>query len=113
VAANAADEVLVFAPEFNRSRVLVQHGFAIAGRTIVTRVIGKESHPRLGLVLILPEARRESVRVPREEGRRRLSKHELRDIQVSDLGQASKIIVAKNSTVVEGRSRDHQICFQV
>jgi chaperonin GroEL len=38
---------------------------------------------------------------------------ELRNIQISDLGQASKIIVAKNNTVVEGRSRDHQICFQV
>jgi len=38
---------------------------------------------------------------------------ELRKIQISDLGQASKIIVAKNNTVVEGRSRDHQICFQV
>jgi len=51
----------------------------------------------------------ESVRIPREDGRRRLSKHELRDMQVSDLGQVSKIIVAKNNTVVEGRSRDRQV----
>ena len=36
---------------------------------------------------------------------------ELRNIQISDVGQASKIIVAKNNTVVEGRWRDDQICF--
>ena len=53
---SAADEVLVFAPEFSRSRVLVQHGIGIDRQTIVTRVIGEESHPRLGLALILLEA---------------------------------------------------------
>ena len=53
---SAADEVLVVAPEFSRSRVMVQHGTGIDRRTIVARVIGEESHPRLGLALILPEA---------------------------------------------------------
>jgi len=53
---SSADEVLVFAPEFSRFRVLVQHGIGIDRQTIVTRVIGEESHPRLGLALILLEA---------------------------------------------------------
>ena len=53
VTEGAADEVLVFAPEFSRSRVLVQQGIGIDRRTIVARVIGEESHPRLGLALIL------------------------------------------------------------
>jgi len=52
----AAHEVLVFAPEFSRSSVLVQHGSGIDRPTIVPRLIGEESHPRLGLALILPEA---------------------------------------------------------
>lgn len=53
---SAAHEVLVFAPEFIRSSVLVQHGSGIDRPTIVHRLIGEESHPRLGLALILPEA---------------------------------------------------------
>jgi len=53
---SAADEVLVFAPEFSRSRVLVQLGTGIDRQTIVARVIGEKSYPRLGLALILPEA---------------------------------------------------------
>ena len=53
---SAADEVLVLAPEFSRSSVLVQHGIGIDRQTIVPRVIGEESHPRLGLALILLEA---------------------------------------------------------
>src|ERR1700690_962790 len=54
---SAADELLVFAPEFSRSRVLVQHGIGIDRQTMVAPVIiGDESHPRLGLALILPEA---------------------------------------------------------
>ena len=53
---SAADEVLVFAPEFSRSRVLVQHSIGIDRPTIIPRVIGEESHPRLGLALILLEA---------------------------------------------------------
>jgi hypothetical protein len=53
---SAAEEVLVVAPEFSRSRVLVQYGFGIDRQTIVTRVIGDGSHPRLGLALSLPEA---------------------------------------------------------
>jgi len=53
---SAADEVLVFAPEFSRSRVVVQHGTGIDRQTIEARVIGEESHPRLGLALILLEA---------------------------------------------------------
>ena len=52
----ADDEVLVFAPEFSRSRVLVQRGLGIDRQMIVARVIGEESHPRLSLALILPEA---------------------------------------------------------
>ena len=52
---SAADEVLVFAPEFSRSRVLVQHA-TDTDRQTIARVIGEESHPRLGLALILPEA---------------------------------------------------------
>jgi chaperonin GroEL len=32
---------------------------------------------------------------------------QLKNIQISDLGQASKIIIDKNNTVVEGRSRDY------
>ena len=53
---SVADEVLVFAPEFSRARALVQHGIGIDRQAIVTRAIGEESHPRLGLALILPEA---------------------------------------------------------
>jgi hypothetical protein len=53
---SAADGVLVFAPEFSRSSVPVQHGIGIDKQTIVARVIGEESHPRLGLTLILLEA---------------------------------------------------------
>ena len=53
---SAADEVLVFAPEFSFSSVLVQYGISIDGRTIVLRLIGEESHPRLGLALISAEA---------------------------------------------------------
>jgi len=47
---------LFFAPEFSRSSVLVQHGSGIDRPTIVPRLIGEESHPRLGLALILLEA---------------------------------------------------------
>src|ERR1700720_2053586 len=39
---SAADEVLVFAPEFSCSRVLVQPGIGIDKQTIVGRVIGEE-----------------------------------------------------------------------
>ena len=53
---SGADEVLVFAPEFSRSRVMVQHGTGIDRQTIVARVIGEECHPRLRLALILLEA---------------------------------------------------------
>ena len=53
---SAAEEVLVFAPEFSRSSVLVHHGIGIDRQTIVPRLIGEESLPRLGLALILPEA---------------------------------------------------------
>ena len=53
---SAADEVLVFAPKFSRARVLVQHGPGIDRQTIVTRVIGEKSYPRLGLALTSPEA---------------------------------------------------------
>ena len=53
---SAAHEVLVFAPEFSRSSVMVQHGIGIDRQTIVARVIGEGSHPRLGRALILPEA---------------------------------------------------------
>jgi hypothetical protein len=53
---SAAEEVLVFAPEFSRPSVLIQHGIGIERQTIVPRLIGEESHPRLGLALILPEA---------------------------------------------------------
>jgi len=52
----AADEVLAFAPEFSRSRVLIQHGVGIDRQTIVACVIGEKSHPRLGLALILLQA---------------------------------------------------------
>jgi hypothetical protein len=57
----AADEVPVFAPELSRSCVLTQHGIDIDRQTIVARAIGEESHPRLGLALILLEAQRESI----------------------------------------------------
>ena len=53
---SAAHEVLVFAREFSRSSFLVQHGIGIDRQTIVPRLIEKESHPRLGLTLILAEA---------------------------------------------------------
>ena len=53
---SAAHDVLVVAPEFSRSSVLIQHGSGIDRPTIVPRLIGEESHPRLGMALILPEA---------------------------------------------------------
>ena len=53
---SAAEEILVFAPEFSRSSVPVQHGIGIDRQTIVPRVIGEESHPRLSLALILLDA---------------------------------------------------------
>src|SRR5271165_2168787 len=53
---SASDEVLVFAPEFSRSRVLVRHGIGIDRQTMVARVIGEESHPRLGLAVVLLDA---------------------------------------------------------
>jgi chaperonin GroEL len=37
---------------------------------------------------------------------------ELKNIQISDLGQAKKITVNKNSTVVEGRAECHQVFSQ-
>jgi hypothetical protein len=40
------------------SRLVVQHGIRIDGRTIVARTIGKESDPRLSPALILLEAQR-------------------------------------------------------
>src|ERR1700745_2061520 len=46
---SAADEVLVFAPAFSRSRVMVRHGTGINRQPIVARVIREEFHPRLGL----------------------------------------------------------------
>ena len=52
---SAADEVPVFAPELSRSCVLAKHGIGVDRQTIVVRVIGEESHPRLGLALILLE----------------------------------------------------------
>ena len=45
---NTADEVLVWVPEFNRSCVLTQRGIDVDRQTIVARVIGEESHRRLG-----------------------------------------------------------------
>jgi hypothetical protein len=53
---SAGDEILAVAPEFSRSSVMVQHGIGIDRQTIVPRLIGEESHPRLGLALILLEA---------------------------------------------------------
>jgi len=53
---SAAGKKPVLAPEFSRSCVLVQHGIGIDELTIVARVIGEESHPRLGLALLLLEA---------------------------------------------------------
>ena len=53
---SAADEVLVFAPEFSRSSVLVQRGIGIDRHTIGAGVIGEESHPPIGLALILLKA---------------------------------------------------------
>jgi chaperonin GroEL len=37
---------------------------------------------------------------------------QLKNIQISDLGQASKIFIDKNNTVVECRSRDDQLSFR-
>jgi hypothetical protein len=51
----AAHEVLVCAPEFSRSSVLVQHGSGIDKPTIVPRLTGEESLPRRALALILHE----------------------------------------------------------
>jgi chaperonin GroEL (HSP60 family) len=36
---------------------------------------------------------------------------QLENIQISDLGQARKIIIDKNSTVVEGKSKSGQLFF--
>src|SRR6201981_3940308 len=45
---SAANEVRVFAPEFSRSRVLVQHGIGTDRRTVVAREMGEKTTPRLG-----------------------------------------------------------------
>jgi chaperonin GroEL len=37
---------------------------------------------------------------------------QLKNIQISDLGQARKIFIDKNHTMVEARSRDDQLSFQ-
>jgi chaperonin GroEL (HSP60 family) len=37
---------------------------------------------------------------------------ELKNIQISDLGQAKKVTVDKNRTVVEGGAEYHQVFFQ-
>jgi len=37
---------------------------------------------------------------------------QLKNIQISDLGQARKIFIDKNNTMVEARSRDDQLSFQ-
>src|ERR1700751_1363880 len=42
---SAAHEVLVVAPEFRRSFVLVQRGFSVDRPTIKPRPIGEGSHP--------------------------------------------------------------------
>ena len=51
----AADGVPVLAPEVSSSYVLAQHGIGVNRQTIVARVIGEESHPRLSLALMLLE----------------------------------------------------------
>ena len=37
----------------------------------------------------------------------------LKNIQISDLGQAKKVIMGKNRTVIEGRAILHQLCSPV
>jgi len=37
----------------------------------------------------------------------------LKTIQISDLGQAKKVIIGKNRTVIEGRATYHQLCSPV
>ena len=37
---------------------------------------------------------------------------QLKNIQISDLGQARKIFIDKNNTMLEARSRDDQLSFQ-
>jgi len=37
----------------------------------------------------------------------------LKNIQISDLGQAKKVIIGKNRTVIEGRAILHQLCSPV
>jgi len=34
---------------------------------------------------------------------------QLKNIQISDLGQAKKVIIGKNRTVIESRARYHQL----
>jgi chaperonin GroEL (HSP60 family) len=36
----------------------------------------------------------------------------LKNMQISDLGWARKIIISKSNTVIEGRTEHHQVCFQ-
>jgi hypothetical protein len=38
---------------------------------------------------------------------------QLKNIQISDLGQAKKVIIEKNRTVIESRARYHQLCSAV
>jgi chaperonin GroEL (HSP60 family) len=38
---------------------------------------------------------------------------QLKNIQISDLGQAKKVIIDKNRTVIESRAIYHQLCSSV
>jgi len=38
---------------------------------------------------------------------------QLKNIQISDLGQAKKVVIGKNRTVIESRAIDHQLCSSV
>jgi hypothetical protein len=38
---------------------------------------------------------------------------QLQNIQISDLGQAKKVIIDKNRTVIEGTAIYHQLCSSV
>jgi chaperonin GroEL len=38
---------------------------------------------------------------------------QLKNIQISDLGQAKKVTIGKNRTVIEGRAILHQLCSPV
>jgi chaperonin GroEL (HSP60 family) len=38
---------------------------------------------------------------------------QLKNIQVSDLGQAKKVVIGKNRTVIESRAIYHQLCSSV